>query len=185
MTCSNQSPQPLWPFHLSNEEAAELLPGSKYDWYLYTDGSGDTSLAGGYAAIAFNDKLCRRIVSVGCSTHTTVGRAEFTAILNGLHSILTETKEYSKLQNLEVKKPTVLVITDRQDLAGCICGAFAKKSNGDLWARYSWYLNYFNITAVHIDRETNSMQSIADKAASNMYQVLKEFYQIQTESNNI
>lgn len=160
------------------------------DYMLYTDGSGYTDHFGGYGAIALSAKHSAHcyIQSCGCATHTETGRAEFLAVLSGLHSILeengweTESVLDSRFQGDRLK---VHIVSDRADLVGSINGYYRRKSNPDLWQQLAWYERYIDLTAEHVKRETHNVQSIADKTASLMRLVIKDFVEAQNEFNQM
>ena len=131
-------------------------PEDDYDFVVTSDGSGHyTDMIGSWAAILTSKKYpqCARVTSVGCCTHTETGRAEFMAILTGLHTIITSMqyeKSSTTLMNLEITMPTVLIISDREDLVDGILGKTEPQKNMDLWHQFSWYSKYFDIKAKHI-----------------------------------
>lgn len=180
MTTSQPFQGPSQTQHLSTECPADV------DYIIYTDGSGYTDHYGGFGAIALSSKYSAHcyIPSCGCSTHTETGRAEFLAVLNGLHSIFDENK-WERESTLDsaflYNKLKVHIVSDRADLVGSINGVYARASNCDLWAQFAWYEKYVSVTAEHVKRETNATQSIVDKTASLMRVVLKDFVENQTE----
>lgn len=133
-----------------------VSPEDDYDFVVTSDGSGHyTDMIGAWAAIVTSKKYpqCGRVTSVGCCTHTETGRAEFLAILTGLHTIITSMqyeKHKSSLTMLEITMPTVLIISDRKDLVDGISGETEPEKNLDLWYQFSWYTKYFDIKARHI-----------------------------------
>ena len=64
-----------------------------------------------------------------------------------------------KLSTKTKKKPTILIISDREDLVGVINGLYDSNKHGDLWARYAWYSDRFDIEAKWI-KETNMLHSL-------------------------
>lgn len=115
------------------------------------------------------------------------GRAEFTAILTALHSIVDvlSLDKKSELKALELKRPTVLIVSDREDLVGSINRLFKREKNCDLWSQFEWYEKYFDIEATHIKRNTNTTHNIVDAVASGLRNNLVEYVQIQKEINHI
>ena len=180
------------------DEIEELASVSKpipkdVHYIIYSDGSGSTDHFGGYAAIAVTPSLDDHcyIASCGCATHTEVGRAEFMAVLNSLHSIFDvrginkHSSAVEMCENLGGRRIRVHIVSDREDLVGSINGMYSRKSNPDLWAQFAWYEQYMDITASHTKRETNPTQSLADKTASLMRCVLKDFVDMQSELNRM
>lgn len=124
---------------------------------------------------------------VGACTHVETGRAEMLGMLSALWAIMDtmhwDHKKYHLA--LERDKPKVLIVTDREDMAGGVNGVYKRRRNPDLWAQFEWFENHFRIDAKHVKRETNKTQSIADKLASEARLVLKDFYKSQEETKHI
>lgn len=161
------------------------------DFILFTDGSGYLDHLGGFGAIAVGVSSISSsgyIPSCGCATHTETGRAEFTAVLNGLHSIL-DVNGWDNESLLESRflgnRMKVHIVSDRADLVGSINRVYRRGSNSDLWAQYEWYERYMEITAEHVKRETNPTQSLVDKTASLMRLVLKDFVESEQEHKHM
>lgn len=161
-----------------------------YDFCLVTDGSGYLEHAGGWAAILTSSIFpkCRYVPSCGCCTHTETGRAEFLAILTGLHTIV-ELMEYEastqRLLDLEMIRPTVHILSDREDLVKSINGEYNRNKNLDLWAQFSWYEQHFDITAEHSRRNVTPAQVQVDTIASTLRLVLIDYVQNQTDSGKL
>lgn len=115
------------------------------------------------------------------------GRAEFTAILTALHSIIDTLKWDNDfaLKALERKRATVIVTSDREDLVGSINRVFKREKNRDLWVQFEWYEKYFDICAVHVKRDTHPTHNIVDAIASEMRIVLIDFFNTQREVKHI
>lgn len=161
-----------------------------FDFTLYTDGSGFTDHYGGFAAVVLSNKNIGPLYTpaCGCSTHMETGRAEFSAILLGLHTILETTgwiNSTCSMLQLQINKPRVLIVSDRQDLVGSINKIFRRKQNGDLWASFEWYAQYFDIEAVHVGRETVALHKTADRMASGLREVIMDYVLIQKENKHI
>lgn len=126
-----------------------------YEYVVTADGSSShQDNIGGWAAIVTSKvhSECKQITTCGTCTYTDVARAELMAILSGLHSILVKKPYVSKFDfdTLETVPATILIVTDRKDLADIINWKGTPTSNLDLWYQFEWYLQYFNISATHI-----------------------------------
>lgn len=158
----------------------------KFQYKLYTDGSGFTDHIGGFASILVSSNGTPCTVSCGCSMHMETGRAEFMAILQGLRTIF-ETNNYDTrgedLSFLERVRPGVLIISDREDLVGSINRIYERKRNGDLWASFEWYEKYLTIEAVHVKRETAEIHKNVDRIASGMRMVLIDYLNTNKETD--
>lgn len=163
----------------------EVFVDPKFQYKLFTDGSGFTDHIGGFASILVSSNGNPCISSCGCSMHMETGRAEFMAMLQGLRTIF-ESNNYDTrgedLAFLERTKPGVLIISDRQDLVGSINNVYERKRNGDLWASFEWYEKYFDIEAVHVKRETVAIHKNADRIASGMRLVLLDYLETNKET---
>lgn len=161
-----------------------------YDFYVYTDGSGkgEAVSCGAFAAnivsVQYPELSCTSVVGGSSCMNTT--RAELTAILEGLHRLVSFFQDsHKKLSPKTTPKPTVLVVSDREDLVGAINHVFKPTTNGDLWARFNWYARIFEIEAKWVKRETNVMQSLSDKLASGFRLVLSDYIEAQTSVDHI
>lgn len=165
----------------------EAFNDSKFSYILYTDGSGYLDHIGGYASVLVSRVGTMGInTSFGCSANMETGRAEFMAILNGLHTILESTGTGTKgedIENFRNTKPWVLIVSDRMDLVGSINNVYGRKHNGDLWASFEWYEDVFSIEAVHVHRDTVSVHREVDKLASAMRLVLADFINTNKETS--
>lgn len=160
---------------------------TKFSYILYTDGSGYLDHVGGFASVLVSRAGGTGVVTTcGAATHMETGRAEFMAILSGLHSILeatnTDTKGFD-IEELRITKPNVLIVSDRMDLVGSINNAYERKRNGDLWSAFSWYEDIFNIEAVHVHRDTVDVHREVDKLASAMRLVMLDFINTNKETS--
>lgn len=91
----------------------------------------------------------------------------------------------SSIEKLEMLRPSVCIVTDREDLAKSIMGEYNRGKNLDLWYQFSWYEQYFDITAIHQHRNTTQMQKQVDLMASTMRIVLIDHLENQKEASNI
>lgn len=91
----------------------------------------------------------------------------------------------STLERLELLRPSVHIVTDREDLAKSISGEYNRGKNLDLWYQFSWYEQYFDISAEHKPRNTTPMQKQVDLLASTMRLVLIDHIENQQEASNI
>lgn len=168
-------------------ELGEALTDTKFQYKLFTDGSGFTDNIGGFASVlVVPDGSIKCTASCGCSMHMGTSRAEFVAILHGLHTIIEANGYDTKgedMINLLSSKPKVLIVSDRQDLVGSINNVYSRKRNGDLWAAFSWYETIFDIEAVHTKRETVAIHKDADRLASAMRLVLLDFIEQHKETD--
>ena len=108
-----------------------------YDYILYTDGSG-------YEKDGFSGWCCQVVSNVpgvegqrrmGCMSGSTVDRAEFTALLEGLEMILDLDRN---TPSLGPRRPKVLWYSDRESLVGGVTRIWGpdkgRNSSPDLWA---------------------------------------------------
>ena len=113
-------------------------------------------------------------------------RAELTAILEGLYRVYVYFEMIKrKLSTKTKKKPTILIVSDREDLVGVINKLYTSNKHGDLWARYEWYSALFDIEAKWIKRETNMMHSLSDRLASGFRLVMSDYIQSQESVDHI
>ncbi len=156
------------------------------DFYLYTDGSGHTDGFGGWAALILSTR--HNVYSQLMAGHsaTTVARAEFHALLDGLQFILETMKWESPLEieRLEREPATVLWNSDREDLVRSVTRdaegnpIYRRKASPDLWARFAFYERLFQIEAQHTPRETNPYHNIVDRFASDARVLIKDYVQL-------
>lgn len=174
--------------HSTNQKATDLpqdsqspsiprrttFPSSdEYDYLIIGDGSGHPDGLGGFGAFAISarDPRFTFITSFGTTTHMSVARAEFMAVLNALQSIMVTCKidSGSALSNLARTRPTVYILSDNESLIGTlVLPTWERKANLDLWAMYTWYEKYFNFKASWIPRDTLTLHKSADAIASGM-----------------
>ena len=169
----------------------------EHDYILYTDGSGCAVGWGGYAAVIERIELVdedRRPVSsqvlVSGTYGSTVQRCEFSALLDGVHAILSsrcgemieealgdDAAAYdlktagalSKLMGPE--RLTILWYTDRNNLAQCFLHdsdgnpLLARNRERDLWMRWAFMSKHVCITPMHRPRTVVDGQAICDEMA--------------------
>lgn len=162
----------------------------EYEFYIYTDGSGkgDSVHAGGYAAnilsLQHSDLNYTSVVGGGSCMSTT--RAELTAILEGLQRVYVYFEGIGKTLSIKAKrKPTILIVSDREDLVGVINSVYSSSKHGDLWARYAWYASIFDIEAKWIKRETNVMHKLSDRLSSGFRLVVADYITAQESVDHI
>lgn len=167
-----------------------MMGEKDYDFYIYTDGSGkgDRKHCGAYAAniISIKHPDLSYTSVVGGSSCMNTTRAELTAILEGLNRVFVYMEMLNKkLSPKRKRKPTILIISDREDLVGMINHVSSTTKHGDLWARYAWYASLFDIEAKWVKRETNVMHSLSDKLASGFRLVIVDYVQTQESVDHI
>lgn len=162
----------------------------EFDFYVYSDGSGtgENLKPGAFAATILSIKhpelSCASVVGGNSGMGTM--RAELTAMLEGIQRIYEYFERDHRTPSPKSKnKPTVLIVSDRDDLVGMLNHIYKISKNGDLWARMSWYAERFDIEAKWVKRETNIMHSQADRLASGFRLVVKEYVQCQESVNHI
>jgi ribonuclease HI len=168
------------------EEIAGFMELSKkgYSFVLATDGSGWQDGFGGGCSIVLDINKGNMYYRFFGAYGTSVERSEFEALLYGLESIMTENGWYNgcSLNNLSILRPKVLWITDRESLALSVKinpstgqSYYKRKASPDLWARFEWFEERFEIDAQHIKRMTSPMQNLADRLASEMRTLTKNY----------
>lgn len=167
----------------------------KYDFVITADGSGHHADSVGAWAVIVTSKQypqCKRITAVGCSSHTTVPRAELQAIIEGLHiiaNILRIDTSKSVQNQFGIIMPTVRIVSDHLNHVNAINDAmkYAPDAHVDLWQQFSWYTNYFEITAQHIPghKHLREEHDRVDCLASLGRVVLCDFINIQKEVKHI
>lgn len=170
-----------------------LSPEELYDYVVTSDGSGwYVDRIGAWAAIvtSWKDPRCRRIVSCGGSTHTETGRAEFIAMLTAMHSIVETIgleEDSGTMGRMEMDKPTLHIISDRENIVNIINGVNEAHKNLDLWYQFSWYQRYFEISAEHIHghKHLREEHDRADCLASLCRISVQDFVGVQTEAGHM
>lgn len=142
-----------------------------YDYVIVSDASSYTDYVSAHAALVLKfgkEGLVTIKTACGSNTMTETGRAEFNAVLLGLHTV-------DELENGVTRKRNICVLSDREDLVGSIRGIYKRKANRDLWASFEWYSAVWDIDAYHVKRNTFAMHNKADCIASELRIVLNDF----------
>lgn len=152
-----------------------------FNYLAYTDGSayhGDG--LGGSAGTLINTFTKESYTFVQASTHTSVARREFEALLQAL-DIIMQVNGWNTAKKAETAKHagiTVQWVSDREDLVKSIehlTTGYRRKTNPDLWSRFEYYEQFLKITAVHKPRNTIHFQALADRMAGDMREFLKKY----------
>lgn len=161
-----------------------------HDFILYTDGSGYIDGYGGSASLLLSKRHAKREVRLTAASHTTTDRAEFEAMLDGLQGILEcmDWTSQSETKNLRFlpRKPTVCWYTDRESLVLSIWKdedgntIYKRKKQGDLWARFSYYEQLFDISPFLIERNSTEEHAYVDRLASESRLIVKEYLEVIT-----
>lgn len=188
--------------------ASQAPDPTEHDYVLYTDGSGCSLGWGGYAALWERIELdpeteVRKPVDSGVLVNGTYGstvqRTEFTALVDGVHKILTQrcsdlheqaaTDEQARYilgtegalnQFKGPERIRILWYTDRQNIAKCFLfdseGSPLQDRNKerDLWLRWSALAQYVCITPMHNQRNVIGGQAVCDKLAGLARSQMKE-----------
>jgi ribonuclease HI len=159
------------------------------DIVITTDGSGYLDKIGGFGALILSSKYLELngTTAYGCSNHTETGRAELYAIVHALHATLEKLRGNSawELENLRETHPTILVLSDRQDVVGKANKLFKRNVDLDLWQAYDYYETYFDIIVRHIPRDTLPIHKSVDALASELRLVLLDFTETQKDAKHI
>ena len=141
---------------------------------LYTDGSGlELDGFGGWACLVIAPDG-RRIINTGGSTGTTVDRMEFTALLEGLESILKLWDD--PLFNRADDSIVVHWHSDRESLVKSAQAIYGRKSAHDLWLRFDHYAEKMQIFPNHVRIEDEGEEfKTVDLHASAMRIVIKNY----------
>jgi len=153
------------------------------DFILWTDGSGrDLDGFAGYAAVAKTpDGLVQRCV-VGSMSESTVDRAEFTALIEGLRlcqEMQSRFPEGIRSEFEEVPKRKVHWFSDRENLVLSVKKVYGRTNCLDLWAALEYYETIFEIEAQHVTEpytETQPEFVEVDLQSSTMRMVMKAYY---------
>jgi len=159
-----------------------------HDFIIYTDGSGYTDGYGGASSLMVSKKYGLRETRLISYSHVTTDRAEFEALLSGLQSIVesmgwSKVSKVKELMELPVK-PSVCWYTDRESLALAIWRdengetIYKRKTSGDLWARFEFYEQIFDISPFCIERNSTEEHAYVDKLASESRLIVKEYFEI-------
>jgi len=157
------------------------------DFYLSTDGAGYDGDYGGAASYGISPKHNKIFHRVAGYSGVSTDRAEFLALLNGLHGVMSELNWFVKarLLKLQDRPGQVVWFTDRASLAGSVNKEFSRKNQPDLWPQFNWYERYIIVHAVHVKRDTLSWQCKTDILASEARVLMRDYDQMMIENNYI
>ena len=86
---------------------------------------------------------------------------------------------------LEARRCTVFWLSDRESLVGSVCRddktgqpIYRRRNCPDLWARFAYYENLFDVQGVHRERNTHPFQKIADGISSECRTMMKNYFAI-------
>lgn len=154
----------------------------EHDFILYTDGSGCANGWGAYAAmyeeVAGDTErvVTSRDLRVGGTYGSTVQRCEMTAMLDGMHAILSRALERSAADDEKLKlsdlvfdrRITVCWFTDRMNIARSLLFGEngqpldARNKDRDLWLRYSAFAKHVCCTPRPMPRNNVDAQGKMD-----------------------
>jgi ribonuclease HI len=161
-----------------------LTPAGK-DFALYTDGSGHADGFGGHAVLCVSEKYHKFFVRSAGVYGTTTERQEFEALLSGLQGIMDvmDWNNHAAHDMLQHMKASVFWLSDREALVGCVRREngkplFRRRTCLDLWARFDFYEHYFDIEAVHRNRNDNPYQALTDQVSSESRDLMKDYITI-------
>jgi len=173
----------------------------EHDYVLSTDGSGCKHGWGGYAAIIQKvgptENLGRAVVDTNALVHATYGstvqRCELTSFIDGVHSILHKELGEDREEEFNAEshagplsifsgpnRLSILWLTDRANLAKALLfneygePLNARKTEIDLWLRYSGMARYVCVTPQFTPRNTIQEQAQCDELAGTARKLLKE-----------
>lgn len=114
-------------------------------------------------------------------------RSEFMALLIGLQSILDDMdwNNGPRLKAMSVIPVKVAWYSDRESLVKSVNNEYGRKAQPDLWHWLGWYEQYFNVHGIHVKRETNPLQSLTDRLASEARIVIKDYDKLAQELQHI
>ncbi len=131
------------------------------DILVFSDGSGYKDGYGGWAAIACTPDRTWKTFRMGSTFGLSVDRAEMTGILEGLEMALSMSRVLPRASVMETGwKATVMVHTDRENMALSIKGVYDRSNCPDLWHRFAYYEKHLNIQATHVARETDHAEFV-------------------------
>ena len=159
-----------------------------HDFTIYTDGSGYSDGYGGSASLMISDKYAKRELRVASFSNTSTDRAEFEGLLMGLQSIVEcmgwgEPSELKTLKRLP-RKPLVCWFSDRESIVLAIWRdengdpVYKRRKQGDLWARFEFYEEIFDITPLLIGRNSVDEHAYVDRLASESRLLVKEYLEV-------
>lgn len=125
------------------------------DIIVFSDGSGfHKDSFGGWSAIATTPDRIWKLFRWGSMVGTSVDRMEMTAMLEGLQ-MAVEIADVLPKKSLKKIKSKVHIYTDRENMVLSIKNVYSRSNSPDLWARFEVYEKILDITATHVDRETD------------------------------
>jgi hypothetical protein len=120
---------------------------------------------------------------MGAISETSVDRAEFTALIEGLRITLELWKsfpgvyDYPLSDNPVLKKPTVHWYSDRESLVLSVKKVYGRGNCEDLWAAFEWFETKMHIIATHIVNPDETPEFVeCDAQASQARIVMKNYY---------
>ena len=157
----------------------------QYDFELYTDGSGrDLDGFSGYAALARTADAAVQRFTMGGMTQSTVDRAEFTALIEGLRLCyeMWDRFPHRSLVGGEQDKPRARIhwFSDRENLVLSVKKVYARSNYKDLWAAFEYYEAQFDITAQHVTEpftDTDPCFKEVDLQSSTARIIFKSYYE--------
>jgi len=148
---------------------------STRDFLVVSDGSGHADGYGGASVFVQSRYRVPWIETVLLArTHTSVARMEHSALLMGLEIICETEKLYSAFKQPGFTRPTVIWLSDRQDLVLSTAGIYGRKANLDLWHTYGFFEQYLDVHAFYIHRATLATNRLVDAMAANGRALVKE-----------
>jgi hypothetical protein len=158
----------------------------EFDFYLYTDGSGHADGFGGWSALVLSPRHNIYQTLMAGHSKTSVDRAEFHGLLDGLQLIMDAMDWHRTLdlETLERNPPTVFWLSDRESLVKSVQRdetgnpVYGRKNSPDLWARFSFYERLFRIVATFTPRDTIAYHNIVDRFASDARVLIKDYMQM-------
>lgn len=157
------------------------------DLLLYTDGSGrEQDGFGGYAAVIKTpDGYVNQFV-MGAISNSTVDRAEFTALIEGLRVAYDVWKALPDAwlsrwpQEQVLKTPHIMWYSDRESLVLSAKNVNSRNNCPDLWAAYEYFESRCKIEANFIDdaaKELSEAFSECDLQASSGRLLMKGYFE--------
>lgn len=157
---------------------------SQPDLLLYTDGSGHQDGFGGYAAfVKTPDGLVERFC-MGAMSETSVDRAEFTALIEGLRLAMETWQRFPQSSRLiggdvEWIVPKIRWTSDREALVLSVKKVYDRSNCPDLWAAFEYFERIADIEAVQISEvEAEALREFieCDLHASTGRVLMKSYY---------
>lgn len=154
-----------------------------HDFILYTDGSGrELDGYSGYAALAKTpDNLVKRFV-MGAMTESTVDRAEFTALIEGLRICWEMWERFPnkglRREGVVRPKPKIKWYSDRENLVLAVKRVYDRSNQPDLWAAFEYFENLMEIDAQSVTEpftDTDPSFVEVDLQSSSLRQVIQAY----------